>query len=284
MNEHPFALVETADGELSLEDHVAVVTSLRELGAAVVLGAVDLGHVDALREAMLDSLPRAMAQPLALDVPGHVQHNPPTDGSHLYRDVAANPIALAVARDLLGPVQLALYTGNTMLGGTTAQQPVHWDYPQLWPSAAVDLPPPQLTVNIPLQDVRVDNGALEVWPGTHLDNRSGAQHAVDLYAAPLDWVEERRAAVPPVRLPAPKGALVLRDGRMWHRGTTNSTDEPRLMVAIAYHARWFRPMVIDAHQGAQDAFAALGVPATVRYRDGGFDDQVWPPDGRMVPA
>ena len=123
-----------------------------------------------------------------------------------------------------------------------------------------------------------------MWPGTHLDNRSGEQHAVELYAAPVDWVEARRADVPPVRLTMPKGALLLRDGRMWHRGTTNSTDEPRLMVAIAYHARWFRPMVIDAHVGARDAFTALGVPATVRYRSDDFDDQVWPPDGRMVPA
>lgn len=283
MAEHPFAVVEAVDGALSADDHAAVLASLRELGAAVVLGATDLDHVDALRAAMLDSLPRAMAQPLALDVPGHVQHNPPTDGTHLYRDIAANPVALAVATDLLGPVQLALYTGNTMLGGTTAQQPVHWDYPQLWPSADVPLPPPQLTVNIPLQDVRVDNGALELWPGTHLDNRSGAQHAIELYSAPLDWVEARRAEVPPVRVAVPKGALLLRDGRTWHRGTTNSTDEPRLMVAIAYHARWFRPMVIDAHDGAQDAFAALGVAATVRYRRD-FDDQVWPPSGRMVPA
>ena len=284
MASHPFAVVAAVDGALSPADHDAVVTFVRELGAAVVLDAIDLDHVDALRGAMLESLPKAMAQPNALDVPGHVQHNPPTDGTHLYADIAANPVALAVARDLLGPVQLALYTGNTMLGGTTQQQPVHWDYPQLWPSATVDLPPPQLTVNIPLQDVGVENGALEVWPGTHLDNRSGAQHAVDLYAAPLDWVDARRAEVPPVRLPAPKGALVLRDGRMWHRGTTNATDEPRVMVAIAYHARWFRPMVIDAHDGAQAAFAALGVPATVRYRTDDFDDQVWPPDGRLVPA
>ena len=284
MPDHPFPVVTAgADGTLTAADQAAVVTGLRELGAAVVLGAVDLGHCDALRDVMLEDLPRAMAQPKALDVPGHIQHNPRPRREDLYADIVANPVALAVARELLGPVQLALYTGNTMLGGTTEQQPVHWDYPQLWPSADVPLPPPQLTVNIPLQDVRVDNGALELWPGTHLDNRSGAQHAIELYSAPLDWVEARRAEVPPVRLPVPKGALLLRDGRTWHRGTTNATDEPRLMVAIAYHARWFRPMVIDAHDGAQDAFAALGVPATVRYRRD-FDDQVWPPSGRMVPA
>ena len=283
MPDHPFAVVSARDGALSADDHAAVLASLRELGAAVVLGATDLDHVDALREAMLASLPRAQAQPKALDVTGHVQHNPPVSGEHLYADIAANPIALAVAKDLLGPVQLAVYTGNTMLGGTTEQQPVHWDYPQLWPSADVPLPPPQLTVNIPLQDVRVDNGALEVWPGTHLDNRSGEQHAIELYSAPLDWVEARRAEVPPVRVPVPKGALLLRDGRMWHRGTTNATAEPRVMVAIAYHARWFRPMVVDFHDGARDAVAALGVPVAARYRADDFDDQVWPPPARLVP-
>jgi hypothetical protein len=282
--DHPFAIVEATGGRLSTNDHAATLSSLRELGAAIVLGATDLDHCDALRAVMLEDLPRAMAQPAALEVPGHIQHNPRPGGEHLYADIVANPIALAVANDLLGPVQLALYTGNTMLGGTIDQQPVHWDYPQLWPAVPADmaLPAPQLTVNIPLQDVRVENGALEVWPGTHLDNRSGEQHAVELYTAPLEWVEAQRREVPPVRVPVPRGALLLRDGRMWHRGTTNTTDEPRVMVALAYHARWFRPMVIDFHDGAQEAVAALGIPVAARYRRD-FDDQVWPPPARLVP-
>jgi hypothetical protein len=282
-----FAVIEaTADevaaGALEADRHADVVASLRDFGGAVILGATDLAQCDHLRAAMLESLPRAEAQPRALEVPGHVQHTPPTRADALYRDILVNPIAMSVSRELLGDLQLALYTGNTMLGSTTQQQPVHWDDPQLWATAEGPLPPASVTINIPLQDVTLANGALEVWPGTHHDPRSAAQHRERPFEVPLDWVEDRRRNEPPVRVELPKGALFLRDGRMWHRGTTNSTSEPRVMVAVCYHPRWFRPMVIDFHDGAQDAVRSLGIPVMARYRTG-FDDQVWPPNAQLVP-
>jgi hypothetical protein len=273
---------ERASGKLAPERHAAIVESIRERGAAIVTGAVDLAHVDALHAAMAVDLDAASRKPFALEVPGHVQHNPPPRARDLYTDIIANPFAVAVARTLMGRVRLSLYTGNTMLPRTTQQQPLHWDEYQLWP--ALDHAPPvaALAVNVPLVDVGLENGAMEVWPGTHLDVRSIGLFPKSLQV-PDDWIEARRAECPPVRVPLPKGALFMRDLRMWHRGTTNSTDAARPMVAMSYSPWWYRPLAIDFYSDARPIVEQLGVQVTARYRER-FDHLEWPPNWELVPA
>jgi len=285
VSDHPFLeLLATADevaaGALLPERQAAVVASIRTHGAALVRGAVRLDHCDALRASMAEDLPDAASRPLALDVPGHVQHNPPPRARDLHADIIANPIALSVARALMGRVHLGLYTGNTMLPHTTRAQPVHWDVSQLWPGLEQAPPPAALAVNIPLVDVTVENGALEVWPGTHRDVRALGQKSL---LVPDAWLEARRAEVPPVRVPLPKGALLLRDLRMWHRGTTNSTAEARPMVAVSYQPWWYRPLAIDFYADAEPVLAELQVSVTARFRER-FDHLAWPPNWDLVPA
>ena len=183
---------------------------------------------------------------------------------------------------MLGPgIHLSLYTGNTMLGGTSQAQPVHWDEPQLWPDLTHAPPASSLIVNIPLVDVSLAKGALEVWPGTHLDVRTGGSRP-DPFLVPDEWLESRRDEAPPVRVPLPTGALLLRDSRMWHRGTTNTTAEARPMVAMLYTAWWFRPLAIDFHPDAEPTLKASGVSVTARYRES-FDHHAWPPNWELIP-
>jgi ectoine hydroxylase-related dioxygenase (phytanoyl-CoA dioxygenase family) len=284
---HPFTIVEAspderAAGALTSERLAAVAASLREHGAAVIRGAVDLERCDLLLEAMMAELDQAAAKPHALDSKGHLQHNPPPRAEHLHVDIFANPVAVSVARALLGQgIQLSLYTGNTMLGHTAEAQPVHWDEFQLWAGLSQAPPAASLTVNIPLVDVTVENGALELWPGTHHDARSG-DHVGEGLLVPEDWLDTRRADVPPVRVPLPRGALFLRDGRVWHRGTTNTTAHPRPMVAMLYTAWWFRPYVIDFYPDAEPMLRASGIGVTARYREA-FDHHLWPPNWNLVP-
>jgi hypothetical protein len=287
MNEHPFVvLVSTADelaaGRLSPDRQAAVLESFRTHGAAIIAGAVDLGHCDALRAAMDEDLDDAASRPFALDIPGHVQHNPPPRAKDLYIDIIANPIAVSLARALMGSVRLSLYTGNTMLPHTTQHQPLHWDEYQLWPDLETSPPPAAVTVNIPLVDVTMANGALEAWPGTQHDVRS-ARFFPKTLEVPDEWIEARRAEVPPVRIPLPKGALLLRDPRMWHRGTTNSTDHARPMVAMSYQPWWYRPLAIDFYRDAEPVLAKAGIKMAARFRDA-FDHLVWPPNWDLVPA
>jgi hypothetical protein len=286
MSDHPFVTLragaeEIAAGALSAERLSNVVESIRVHGASILEGAVDLDHCDALRASMAEDLDAAARHPFALDIPGHVQHNPPPRARDLYADIIANPIAVSIARALMGRVRLALYTGNTMLAHTTQQQPVHWDDYQLWPGLEQAPPTSSLAVNIPLVDVSLDNGALEVWPGTHLDVRA-VEHRKTLLV-PNDWLEARRVEVPPVRVPLSKGAMLLRDLRMWHRGTTNSTGEARPMLALSYQPWWYRPLAIDFYKDAEPVLTKLRVPVTARYRER-FDYLAWPPNWDLVPA
>ena len=286
MSDHAFTTLRVSRDELAAEalsaDRLAtVIDSIHTHGAAIIEGAVDLGHCDRLRVVMLEDLPAALRHPSALDTPGHLQHNPPPRARDLYADIIANPVALSVARALMGRVRLALYTGNTMLGHTSQQQPVHWDDYQLWSGLEQAPPTSSLAVNIPLVDVSVTNGALEVWPGTHRDVRSG-EHRKSLLV-PDEWLEARRAHIPPVRVPLSKGALLLRDLRMWHRGTTNSTGEARPMLALSYQPWWYRPLAIDFYKDAEPVLTELRVPVTARYRES-FDHLAWPPNWELVPA
>jgi hypothetical protein len=273
---------ELAVGALSSDRQSKVLASIRTHGAAIVTGAVDLEHCDVLRDVMTADLDAAARYPCALDVPGHLQHNPPPRARDIHADIIANPIAVSIARALMGRVRLALYTGNTMLPHTTRQQPVHWDEAQLWPALEHAPPCASLVVNIPLVDVTLANGALEVWPGTHLDVRSSEQDPNSLLV-PEAWLDARRLECPPVRLPMPKGALLFRDLRLWHRGTTNSTNEARPMLAVAYQPWWYRPMVIDFFSDAKPVLTKFRVPVTARYREQ-FDYLVWPPNLDLVPA
>jgi hypothetical protein len=284
---HPFVQLhatvdEVGSGSLTSERQSMVLESIRTLGAAIVTGAVSLEHCDALRAAMLEELDAAARQPLALDIPGHVQHNPPPRARDLYADIIANPIVTSIARALMGRVRLSLYTGNTMLPHTTQQQPLHWDEYQLWPGLEQAPPLAALAANIPLVDVTLENGAMEVWPGTHLDVRS-VQHFQKTLLVPHEWIDARRAVCPPVRVPMPKGALFLRDLRMWHRGTTNSSNEARPLVALSYQPWWYRPLAIDFYKDAEPVLTRLRVPVTARYRER-FDHLVWPPNWDLVPA
>ena len=287
MSNHPFARIhatehEVTAGSLSAERQAQVLQSIRTFGAAIVTGAVSVSHCDALRDAMAVDLPDAASKPLALDIPGHVQHNPPPRARDLYPDIIANPIVMSIARALMGAVRLSLYTGNTMLPHTTQQQPLHWDEYQLWPGLEHAPPVAALAVNIPLVDVGLENGAMEVWPGTHLDVRSIQSSRKSLHV-PDEWIEARRTECQPVRVPLPKGALFLRDLRMWHRGTTNTTNEARPLVALSYQPWWYRPLAIDFYKDAEPVLTRWRVPVTARYRES-FDHLVWPPNWDLVPA
>jgi hypothetical protein len=47
----------------------------------------------------------------------------------------------------------------------------------------------------------------------------------------------RRAVAPPVLNTLPRGAVSVRDYRLWHRGVPNLGDRPRHMIALSYMRR-----------------------------------------------
>lgn len=131
------------------------------------------------------------------------------------------------------------------VAGTVAQrQPVHSDADFAHPRHAF-----ALVVNVPLVDMTVANGATEVWLGTHkhdddVDNTQEGAHGERasgrIRTAAL---EARRLRRPPLQPPVPRGALVVRDLRLWHAGMPNTRTEPdavRVMLAMIHFAPWYR--------------------------------------------
>ena len=98
MSDHPFAkLHATPDelatgGALSADRLAQIVESIRDHGAAIVEGASMSTIAMRCATAMAEDLDAAQRYPFALDVPGHLQHNPPPRARDLYPDIIANPL------------------------------------------------------------------------------------------------------------------------------------------------------------------------------------------------
>ncbi|NRF90385.1 phytanoyl-CoA dioxygenase family protein [Paenibacillus frigoriresistens] len=146
--------------------------------------------------------------------------------------VLTSPFILPIIEEILGKDCIVTYLAvDAPLPGSDYQA-VHSDTTALYPDVTVNLPPQGLTLNIALVDVTEENGPMEVWPtGTHLtpENLNKPEH-----------VQKVSKLSEPHRVMLPKGSLLIRDPRMWHRGTPNNSDHIRPIVALSYARYWWR--------------------------------------------
>ncbi|MDQ3813425.1 MAG: phytanoyl-CoA dioxygenase family protein [Armatimonadota bacterium] len=142
--------------------------------------------------------------------------------------VITNPFTLAIIDELLGSDCVCHYfASDTPMPGSDYQR-VHADIHLLFPETPLSLPAYSIVLNIPLVDFRDDNGPVEIWPGgTHF--MPGGIDVQQL--APLMHSE---------RVLMPAGSLLIRDMRMWHRGTPNRSDAARPNLALIYSRHWLK--------------------------------------------
>ena len=156
---------------LAGEELRAAVDALRSDGFVVLNDIVDPAHLDILHERMISDLDALQARP---DAPynwnsGNLQQDPPPFPPYLFGDILLNPFVISVTAAVLGPgIKNVMYGGNTALP-SDQRQPVHADVGHLWPLEMLESPhpPAQLVVNVLTVDVSPENGATEIWPGTH---------------------------------------------------------------------------------------------------------------------
>lgn len=134
----------------------------------------------------------------------------------IFLDLIAHPLALELARHMLGPdCLLSSITANIANPGNTPQH-LHADQgyiPQPWPRAeAVNL----IWV---LDPFTAQNGATRIIPGSHR------------------WASPPAPKSRTVALEAPLGALVCMDGRVWHGTGRNETDGTPRRGLFAYYCR-----------------------------------------------
>ncbi|KAH8749982.1 hypothetical protein BGZ57DRAFT_775717 [Hyaloscypha finlandica] len=215
-------------------------------GIVVLENAIDTAHLDTL-----DAILSAEALEIAADPFHHfnfgketqnMDQAPPPTRELMFKDVCCNPFATAILSGMLGPRLVLHYAnGNTALRAT-GRQPVHSDCEFEHPTF-----PFAMVININLVDTSPENGATEVWIGSHHVSTEVAAISLATTGPTLgllhikkEIVEERRKHYPPTQACTTKGSLVIRDLRLWHAGTPNKTDEPRVMLAFVVQPAWFQ--------------------------------------------
>ena len=216
-------------------------TKLDEEGYVVLERAVPTALLKEIRDAMVSvhrqhfkAHPTATKSPNSLGKGrGIFNVRPPREMPFMDPEVVANSLVMQIVEQVLGAdFFCASYNTNNSWPGSRKQH-VHRDQDPLFENLPHPLPPSALTASIPLISFTEQTGATELWPGTHL------------YTGPypedrptFDSIAGDRASC---RMLAPSGSIVLRDGRMWHRGMPNKTKKVRTMLSLVYrrpfHAR-----------------------------------------------
>ncbi|KAE8152763.1 hypothetical protein BDV25DRAFT_137570 [Aspergillus avenaceus] len=214
--------------------------ALHRDGIVVLENAVSPDHLDRLNARMVPEAKELYARTethrnFGPDT-GNIQQEPVCEADYIFEDIIANPFATTVIEGMIGPhPHLRFYSANTAFKAT-GRQPVHIDID-------FDMPrmPFAFCVNINLVDTSPENGATEVWPGSHIDtDRNVLDHTVEHKQVKSDLLEAKRMISPPVQPGLPKGSLIIRDFRLWHAGMPNRTDDPRVMLVTIQFANWYR--------------------------------------------
>jgi ectoine hydroxylase-related dioxygenase (phytanoyl-CoA dioxygenase family) len=203
----------------------AAVRALRDDGFVVIENAVDTAHIDAVYAAMVEDINSVRRQ--KGEFPGFSNVPARRTPDLLFKDILMNPIAEQIMTALMGGrIQCGMYSSNVTMPGT-GDQKLHVDMAPLKEGDNLDYPCNCVVMNVPLVEFTLENGATEIWPGTHKIPRDIGEF----------WLSQhlqncRRPVRPPERATIKKGSFLIRDIRLWHRGTPNQTDIIRPMIAM----------------------------------------------------
>lgn len=201
----------------------------------------------------------------------------PIDGDFADPEVIGNPLVMDLIGSLLGPdIVCTYFASDTPLPGSE-YQPIHRDGNDLFPGVPVTLPSFMYELNIPLVDFTEQNGPTEIWPRTHLvtdfpllqqkrdelrvgngqvkvTTESGRPNMVLGSEGRGSDVQDFADALhgQPVLMPA--GSFLVRDPRMWHRGTPNRSDAARPMLSLAYGRPWYRFNAVNVSHEVYEAW------------------------------
>ncbi|WP_274365885.1 phytanoyl-CoA dioxygenase family protein [Paenibacillus thermotolerans] len=166
------------------------------------------------------------------DGTNHIGMDLPFEPPFCDESIIAHPFVTAIVDEIVGDdCVMELFASNTSMPKGKAKQVVHADMaPRFDTSCYTNLPITKLVVNFPLVDVTDENGPMEVWPGgTHL-------HPDRWYSSKVVNKSKLAQHMHSFKAYMPAGSIMIRDDRMWHRGTPNRSDKPRTNIALIYAA------------------------------------------------
>ncbi len=237
---------ERTHGQLDSVKLTAIAHEIASTGYAVVDGLVSMETCDLLLNSVIEDADAVKSQGILTPHEkhtgeGHLQLGLRRYAPYVRPDLVANPIIESIIASVLGGgAWLGFYNGNVNLPGSTFQ-PLHYDRPFSWRTpeqAAIDgqpWPPPTTTLScsVALTALTEDNGATEIYPGTHLETAVTQWPMGERLSNHPELVERWG---PPSRMVVPTGGICFRDPRMWHRGVPNPSDNTRPMIGMTYHA------------------------------------------------
>ncbi len=218
---------ERAENKPTPETIDAATRLLRETGLVVIESVLPRDWIEEVN--------KAMQEVLDTEEDAKKGENPMLKMPFMDARIIDNPFAMPIMKAAMGEKIFAYlpYGCNATTHGNEIQW-IHRDSGQLFPELPFALPVSTIVVNIPLVDFTVENGATEVWPGSHLIIDDEA-----VRNTPYNVCDEARAAqMPSFQLVMPAGSVVVRDMRCWHRAMPNRTQTRRPMLALVYFRRF----------------------------------------------
>ena len=164
----------------------------------------------------------------------------PIEISDAYLEVMRNNKALDAVAQLVGPnVEFNNSKINAKQPGSSTEVKYHQDF-MFQPHTNEDL----ITVLFFLDDVTLENGPLNVVPGTHRSQLFDHWHD-GVYTGAVSAVVEREHASRAVPVHGPAGSACLMHTRLLHGSAPNRSDRPRTLFISEYRAEDSKPLQVN---------------------------------------
>lgn len=143
-----------------------------------------------------------------------------------FRELVTHPLVDAVCRDVLGDDYQYVEVGFDVALPGAVRQPLHRDFPTPQETLASGRLS-SLAINATCVDVTPEMGPLEIVPGSHFDDSADFEQGMcvprALYRRYDDRIERRMAK---------RGDVSVRTGLTVHRGTANTSSQPRPVMIL----------------------------------------------------
>ena len=170
--------------------------------------------------------------------PGHSADKPalrrvqsPEEVSDVYAEIMRNARTVDICAELIGPA-IKFHHGkvNSKLPGAATKVKFHQDF-TFQPMTNDDL----ITALLFVDEVTLENGPLEVVPGSHRGPLYSLWHGGKFTGAVADGVvQEHKDKIVPCTGPA--GAVCLMHSSLLHGSAANLSDRPRTLYITTYYA------------------------------------------------
>ncbi len=198
---------------------------------------------------IIDGRPRFDLEPgHSAEAPGLRRVSSPIEVSDAYLEVMRDNRALDAVAELIGPnVKHNNTKVNSKLPGTKTEVKYHQDF-LFEPHTNHDL----IAVLFFLDDVTLENGPLDVVPGSHEGPFHSLWHGGVFTGAVAPQIEQE-AQKKAVSCTGPAGSACLMHTRLLHGSAPNSSDRPRTLYIVTYNAEDAMPLcanhVPSAYEG-----------------------------------